>query len=197
MAKAEAGRAQGDPRLSQYRQNLGRSLLLAGQLDEAWHWLDLPIDGSAEPIATVTERGRRHLHRAEWLRRRGRLTEVASELANAEAVFAEVFEPGHPRLAAVARVRGGFALDGGEPAAAVALFQRALADLGAALGESAPIVLETRIQLARALVAAGRHGEARRALEPVAAHAPGLFVPSATIHDALADLQARLRRPQG
>jgi len=197
VAKAEAGRAQGDPRLPQYRQNLGRSLMLAGWLDEAWPWLDRPIEGSAEPIATVTERGRRHLHRAEWLRRRGRLAEVAPELASAETVFAEVFEPGHPRLAAVARVRGELALDSGDPAAAVGLFEAALGDLEAALGDGAPVVIETRVQLARALLAAGRRPEAGRVLAPAAAQAPGLFVPDAPIHDSLAGLQAQLRPRRG
>lgn len=188
VAKAEAARAQGDPRLSQYRQNLGRSLLLAGRLDEAWAWLDLPIEAGAEPVATVTERGRRHLHRAEWLRRRGRLPEVEPELRQAESVFAEQFQPGHPRFAAIARVRGELALDTGDAAAAVGHFDGALAELRAALGDEAPVVIETRVQLSRALFAAGRRAEARRARAEAARLAPAVFVPDAPIHAELARL---------
>lgn len=197
VGKAEAGREQGDPRLPQYRQNLGRSLLLAGRLDEARPWLEHAIDGGAEPVATVTERGRRHLHLAEWLRRKGRHSGVAAELDRAEAVFGELFQPGHPRLAAVARVRGLLALDLGDPGRAVGLLRSAWSDLAAALGKEAPVVVETQVQLVAALLAAGRRSEAATRLAQAGRLAPRLFVPEAPVHAELARLREALAGQPG
>ena len=54
-----------DPRLDQYRQNYGRSLMLGGHLAQAQPLLWTPIAATSDPQANAVERGRRLLHIGE------------------------------------------------------------------------------------------------------------------------------------
>lgn len=180
-----------EPRMAQFRQNLGRSLMLAGDLDGAWPLLSADIPGSGDE-SLVIERGRRLLHMADWMRRSGRLAEVTGLLDQAQAEFSGVLAAGHPRLAAVTRVRGLLALDQGRAEAAVALLREALAQLEAVIGANANASIETRLQLATALAAAGDRGAARDLLATGMAQVEALFAPEAPIHDELRALRRRL-----
>lgn len=181
-----------EPRLPQYRQNYGRSLMLAGRLEEARPLLWEEIAPAADPRSNAIERGRRLLHMGEWLRRSGSLDEVEPYLRQAEEVFRGVLEPGHPRLAAVQRVRAQVAMDRRQPAVAVPLLRQVLTDLEAATGPEAPVTMEARALLARALMDAGDVAAARAQLETGFAGMEARFVPDAPLRREVYRLRARL-----
>src|SRR4029453_17858178 len=56
LDRAKSNKA--DPQLPTYRQNLGRSLMLAGRLDVAWPLLSQDIEGGPEALDLNIERGR-------------------------------------------------------------------------------------------------------------------------------------------
>lgn len=182
-----------EPRLDQYRQNYGRSLMLAGRLQEAEPllWTEIPV--AADPQANAIERGRRLLHIGEWLRRSGRYDEVEAYLTQAEAVFGSVLEPGHPRFAAVMRVRAQMALDRGRAGDAVPVLRKVMSDLQATLGSDAAATMEARALLVRALLESGERAEAAQLLESGFSGVPGRFALQAPIRAELDRLRAQLR----
>lgn len=182
-----------EPRLYQYRQNYGRSLMLAGRLDEARPLLWAEVPSAADPQTNALERGRRLLHMGEWLRRSGRFEEVEAHLVQAEGVFATILEKGHPRFAAVLRVRAQVALDRGQPAQAVPMLREVVDVLEGTIGADAPATMEARALLARALYESGAQQEARSLLAAGFEALEQRFVPQAPIRDELAQLRQRLR----
>lgn len=170
-----------DPRQFMYRQNLGRSLMLAGDLDAAWPLLAEAID-AIDADAFIIERGRQALHLGEWLRRTGRFDEVKERLDQAEHLFASVLPPAHPRQAAVLRARASLAMDQGSPDAAESLLRPALTIYEGAFGEQHPNVIETRVALAQVLLLLQRGGEARTLVASCREHARRLYVAEAPIH---------------
>jgi eukaryotic-like serine/threonine-protein kinase len=183
---------ENDPHLPTYRQNLGRSLLLAGRLDAAWPLLDRAIEGGTASLDLNIERGRRLLHLAEWMRRSGRLDEAMRYAEAAGTQFAALFPAEHPRLGAVARTRALVLRDQGHAADAEAEFRRAVGILAAGIGKDANATLETELQLAQLLDARGRHDEAATLMTHIGPLLPARFVETAPMRRQFGDLQRKL-----
>lgn len=185
--------AEADPRLGMYSQNLGRSLMLSGRLDEARPFIDAEIPGGDSDVRTVViEQGRRLLHRAEWLRRSGRLDEVESQLDEAQRVFATVLPEDHPRMGAVLRSRGLLALDEGRLADAAERLREGLAIIENAFGQDSNVAIETRLQLADVEIRLGRMAIARDLVAVSEPSVKALFHPKSTIHAELRRLHRAL-----
>lgn len=178
--------------LAQYRQNLGRSLMLGGELAEAWPLLSEEIAADGDVTSGAIERGRRWLHIGEWMRRSRRLDEVVHPLDEAESTFASVLPAGHPRLAAVIRARGLLARDQNRLDDAERQLREALAMYEAAIGPDTNVAIETRIDLAGVLLALGRAGEARQLYRISVEPARALFVDESPLIAALDRLRRRL-----
>ena len=188
--------AQADPRLGMYRQNLGRSLMLSGRLDDAWPLIEPEIPGGQSDVNTVVvERGRRLLHMAEWLRRSGRLSEVETMLDQASQVFLSVLAPDHPRIGAVLRSRGLLALDRGRPKDAAPLLREALGLISGAFGDDSNVAIETRLQLADAELRLGNADVARSLLAVSEPPVDKLFHPKSPIHAEIRRLRRTLGAP--
>jgi serine/threonine-protein kinase len=151
-----------DPHLATYRQNLGRSLLLAGRLDDAWPLLDRRIEGGNDSLDLNIERGRRLLHLAEWMRRSGRTDEALRYAGEAAAQFAALYPPEHPRHGAVARVRAAILRDRGRLADAEKELRRSIEILSDGIGKDANATIEAEIELADLLAAQGANDEATK-----------------------------------
>jgi len=161
-----------DPRLSIFRQNLGRSLMLNGRLDAARPLIEQPIEGDAASLDLGIERGRRLVHLAEWMRRSGRLDEAKAYADQAAAAFGALYAADHPRLGAVARTRGLILRDQHRLAEAEAATRQAATILSAKAGRDANATIDAELQLAEILHALGRDDEARtlqRRIEPLLA----------------------------
>ncbi|MCQ4166477.1 serine/threonine-protein kinase [Tahibacter harae] len=178
------------PRLAMFRQNYGRSLLLAGKLDQAWPLLSVEIEESMEGN---TERARRLLHLAEWMRRSNQLTEAARYANQAGAAFAQFLPPGHPRHAAVARARGLILRDQGRLAEAAEQLRQALEVLRKANGPQSNTTLECQVQLAQVLASAGARTEALALLQPIQGALEQHFVKNAPLLRQQARLLAQLQ----
>lgn len=178
--------AAADPRLGMYSQNLGRSLMLSGRLDEAWPYLDAEIPGGESDVsAVIIERGRRLLHRAEWLRRSGRLAEVEPMLDETVAVFSTVLPADHPRMGAVLRSRGLLAMDQGRAGDAAEWLRESLAIIEKAIGPDSNVAIETRLHLADAEYRLGHRDRARKLLAVSEPLVTKLFHPKSPIHAEL------------
>jgi serine/threonine protein kinase len=184
--------ADRDPRMYMYRQNLGRSLLLAGRLDEAHPHLAAEIPDSSEVTGFSVEAGRQALHLAEWHRRRGELAQVEPLLDDAQAIFGESLPEGHPRFAAVLRVRGSLALDQGRIDDAVAHLRAARTIVEDVLGPESHVATDTQVQLAEALLRAGEAAESRSLLAQVRERVQRLYHAKAPIHVDLRRLDQAL-----
>ena len=165
--------AEGDgltvgPRLQVFRQNLGRSLLLAGRLDEAWPLLAPAIPGDDQDAVLRSERMRQQFHLGEWMRRRGRYAEALDYLAQAEKAVALLPPEQQYRSAVVMRSRGLTLQALGRRAEAEADLRRAESVLRAEFGDDSPQVIEVRVDLAGLLVETQRPDEARPLLDAVA-----------------------------
>jgi serine/threonine-protein kinase len=170
-----------DPRLSLYRQNLGRSLMLNGHLDAARPLLERPVEGDADSRDLAVERGRRLLHLAEWMRRSGKLDEALAYTDQAAETFAALLGDEHPRLGAVARTRGLILRDQHRLAEAEATTRRAAGILSAKAGRDANATIDTELQLAEILFALGRADEARTLQQRIEPLLAGRFVDNAEV----------------
>ena len=183
---------ENDPRLPTYRQNLGRSLLLAGRLDAAWPLLNRDIEGGTHSLDLNIERGRRLAHLADWMRRSGRFDEAMRYADQASAQFTALFPAEHPRHGAVARIRALVLRDQGRLAEAEPELRRAVQILGAGIGKDANATLEAELQLAQLLAARGEQAEANTLLTRMAPLLGVRFVDSAPARRQFAELQQKL-----
>jgi eukaryotic-like serine/threonine-protein kinase len=173
------------PRLALFRQNYGRSLLLAGNLEQAFPLLDAEIEASLEDD---TERARRLMHLAEWMRRNRRFDQAARYVAGAEEAFRKTLPANHPRFAAVARQRGLILRDQRRFAEAEAQLRQAIAifkESGTVL--SNPLI-DTQVHLAEVRLLQNDKSEARALLEPMAAPLAQRFVDGAPLRQLHAAL---------
>lgn len=159
----------------QYRQNLGRLLMLAGRREEAREWLEKPID-AGEGEGFRVQSWRRRLHLAEWERRYGDAAKAREYLAEAERTAEDVGGAGGARYAQLLRVRGLLARAAGQRDAARRDLERSLVTLKAARGDAYVGVGELMLDLAEldlqdndAKAARARLAQARAILEPVLA----------------------------
>ncbi len=183
---------ESDPHLPTYRQNLGRSLMLAGKLDAAWPYLDHEIEGGAESLDLNIERGRRLVHLAEWMRRSGRLEEAMHYTEQAGAQFAALYPADHPRQGAVARTRALVLRDQGRADDAETELRRAVRILAAGIGKDANATLETELQLAQLLAARGRNDEAQALMAHIGPLLAARFVETAPARRQFGDLKRQL-----
>ena len=181
-----------DPHMPTYRQNLGRSLLLAGRLDAAWPLLNREIEGGNDSLDLNIERGRRLLHLSEWMRRSGRYDEAMRYADQAGAQFAALFAADHPRHGAVARTRGLILRDQGRIADAETELRRAVGILAAGIGKDANATLEAELQLADLLAARGRRDEAGTLLAHIGPLLDARFVEAAPARVKFGELQKKV-----
>jgi len=181
-----------NPRTLLFRQNLGRSLLLNGQLDAAHAILEKPIEGSAESLDLNIERARRLLHLAEWARRSGHLPEALAYVDRARTAFLAIVPPTHARLGAVARTRGLILRDAKRMDEAEAELRRADAILSESPGERANSTIDTELQLARVLYARGKIDAARSLHAKIEPLLPTRFVETADVRVQHAELGRQL-----
>ena len=178
--------------MATYRQNLGRSLMLAGKLDAAWPYLSRDIEGGADSLDLNIERGRRLVHLAEWMRRSGRLDEAMRYTEQAGAQFAALYPADHPRQGAVARTRALVLRDQGHAVDAEAELRRAVQILAAGIGKDANATLEAELQLAQLLAARGRIDEAQSLMAHIGPLLGVRFVETAPARRQFGDLQRKL-----
>ncbi len=187
-----AAQHESDPHMATYRQNLGRSLMLAGKLDAAWPYLSRDIEGGADSLDLNIERGRRLVHLAEWMRRSGRLDEAMRYTEQAGAQFAALYPADHPRQGAVARTRALVLRDQGHAVDAEAELRRAVQILAAGIGKDANATLEAELQLAQLLAARGRIDEAQSLMAHIGPLLGVRFVETAPARRQFGDLQRKL-----
>jgi eukaryotic-like serine/threonine-protein kinase len=144
---------------AQYRQNLGRLLLLAGQADEALVLLSAPIADEAGD-GWATQRARQALHLGEWHRRYGDAARAASHLADAGERFEAMFGADSARVGAVLRSRGLLAFAAGRPDTAASDLAGARERIAAARGEGYLGVAEIDLDLAEIALARGDQADA-------------------------------------
>ncbi|HUD41274.1 MAG TPA: serine/threonine-protein kinase [Dokdonella sp.] len=156
------------PRLLVFRQNLGRCLLLAGRLDEAWPLLAPAIVGDDQDSVLRSERMRQQFHLGEWMRRRGRYAEALDYFAQADKAVALLPPEQQYRAAVVTRSRALTLQALGRRAEAEAGLRRAESMLRAEFGDDSPQVIEVRVDLAGLLVELERPDEAGPLLDAVA-----------------------------
>jgi tetratricopeptide (TPR) repeat protein len=178
--------------MATYRQNLGRSLMLAGKLDVAWPYLSRDIEGGAESLDLNIERGRRLVHLGEWMRRAGRLDEAMRYTEQAAAQFAALYPADHPRQGAVARTRALVLRDEGHVDDAENELRRAVKILAAGIGKDANATLETELQLAQLLASRGRNEEAQSLMTHIGPLLEVRFVETAPARREFGNLQRKL-----
>lgn len=181
-----------NPRTLLFRQNLGRSLMLNGQLDAAHAILVKPIEGNADSLDLNIERARRLAHLAEWARRSGQLPEALAYADQARTAFLAIVPAAHPRLGSVARTRGLILRDAKRLDEAETELREADAILSKALGDHANATLDTELQLARLLYARGNFDEARRLADKIAPLLDTRFVQTSDVRSEHAELSRRL-----
>ncbi|HVT31833.1 MAG TPA: tetratricopeptide repeat protein [Rhodanobacteraceae bacterium] len=187
-----AGKHEADPHMATYRQNLGRSLLLAGRLDAAWPLLDHDIEGGSDSLDLNIERGRRFLHIAEWMRRSGRLDDAMRYADRASEQFGALYPPAHPRHGAVARIRAAILRDRGRAADAEKELRRSIEILTAGIGKDANATIEAEIELAQLLAVRGASDEAAALISHVGPLLPARFVEIAPARKRFDDLKRKL-----
>jgi len=193
----QAAAASDDPRLPTYRQNLGRSLMLNGQLDAARPLLAADVEGNLDTVNLNVERGRRLAHLAEWMRRSGRHDEALRYVDQAAAAFASLYPNEHARHGAVARTRGLILRDQRRLAEAEGELRRAAGILARTAGKDANATIETELQLAGVLAELGRLDEARTLHERVKPLLADRFVEHSLVREQHAALARRLALGNG
>ncbi|UXI66718.1 serine/threonine-protein kinase [Tahibacter amnicola] len=180
------------PRVAVFRQNLGRSLMLAGRLDEALPLLQREIEDSMD---TRTERARRLVHLGEWMRRHGKYAEALRFAEQADAAFREFLPPTHARLGAVAKLRGLILRDQNKLPEATEQLRNAVDYIGKGIGEEANATLDAKVQLAELLLAQGKPDEARSLVSAIATPIENRFVEGSPLRKQFAALTSRLPAP--
>ncbi len=166
----------GQPRFPVYRQNLGRSLLLAGRLDEAIEHIAPPVDSAPDPVGLAIGQARRLLHLGEWHCRRMELAQAGENIKAAQTLLRSVLDADHPRMGAVLRGRACIARQAGDIATETVLLRQALELWEASTGPDSHLSIEARLELADALLRADQPDAARPLLDAVAEPIDGLFV---------------------
>ncbi len=161
-----------------FRQNYGRSLLLSGQLQPAFTLLDKEIEASFDDD---TERARRLLHLAEWMRRNSRYDQATRYADSADAAFRERLPADHPRLGAVARQRGLILRDQGRLDEAEAQLRMAAKILRGSTNRMSNPLIDVEVHLAELRIARGDSEQARALLDAVAAPLAERFVDGAPL----------------
>ncbi len=185
------------PRLPMYRQNLGRSLMLDGQLAAARPLLDQPIEDEVVSKDVAAERARRLLHLAEWMRRSARFSEALEYANQASHAFIALYPDMHARHGAVARTRALILRDQHCLAEAEAEMRRAATVFATAVGKDANSTIDAELQLAEILFERGNHDEARSLhsrLEPLL---PGRFVEGSSLRHQYAELRRKFDNGNG
>ncbi len=184
-------------RLAQFRQNLGRLLLLSGQRAESLELLSLEV-GDGEQSGWGVQRSRRRLHLAEWHRRWGDAREAERWLDEAEAHVDEMGGREAARYAQLLRTRALLRRSQGDSEAARALLVDARAVLASTRGETYVGIGEIELDLAelaasrRDFAAAGAHlSAARERLDPVLVEAAPQRGRLQRLQEALAALARR------
>lgn len=191
-------RAQSDehdpdsPRLATYRQNLGRTLMFEGKLDEAWPLLAQRIEGSSAAMELQVERARQLFHQGEWMRRRGRKAEALDYFAHADAAFARLYPEQNARQGSLARSRALLWRDEDKLEEAETEMRRAVQILTAKSRADGPATLEARIDLAALLIRRGKTDEARDIADEVDTPVRAKFVEQSPTRLALDVLRKRL-----
>jgi eukaryotic-like serine/threonine-protein kinase len=185
MERAQADRPA---QFAQFRQNLGRLLMLAGKADEAFALVEAPIaDEPGDPWAM--QRARRAFHRAEWQRRYGDPDEAARLLDEAAPLIEAVSGRDSARYAAVLRSRGLLALADGLDGEARLRLQEARDLLATARGDGYIGVAEIDLDLAELDLREGQRGVARRRLDAAGPVIEAVAVAAAPQRARLAELQ--------
>lgn len=166
----------GQPRFPVYRQNLGRSLLLAGRLDEAIEHIAPPVDSAPDPVGLAIGRARRLLHLGEWHCRRAELTQAQEQIDAAQELLRSVLDADHPRMGAVLRGRACIARQAGDIADEIALRRQALELWEASTGADSHLSVEARLELAETLLRADQADAARPLFAAADEHIDRLFV---------------------
>jgi serine/threonine-protein kinase len=186
-----------DPGLPTYRQNLGRSLMLNGNLEAARALIDFPIEGSLNSLDLNIQRARRLVHLAEWMRRSHHYDEASTYIEQASSAFAALYPPTHARHGAVARVRGMILRDRGRLEDAEVQLRRAADILSASAGQRANTTIDAELQLASVLFAQGKIDEARLLSERIGPLLPARFVESSVLRRQYGDLSIQLEGSKG
>ena len=180
------------PRLAMFHQNLGRTLMFEGKLDEAWPLLAQRIEGSSEAMELQVERARQLFHEGEWMRRRGRKAEALDYFAKADAAFTKLYPEQNTRQGNLARARALLWRDDGKPDDAEAEMRRAVAILTAKSSADGPATLEAKVDLAALLAQRGKQKEARDIVTEVDTPVRAKFVEQSPTRLALDALRKSL-----
>jgi tetratricopeptide (TPR) repeat protein len=176
----------------QYRQNLGRLLLLAGKQDEARQWLTRTID-AGEGEGFRLQRWRQRLHLAEWERRYGNPLAALRHLRDAEKTIDDVGGVTGARYAQLLRTRGLLEQGKGAHDAARRDLQQALTLLRAARGETYVGTGELLLDLAELDLADGNITQARTQLQQARSILDPVLAEMAPQRARLEELAARMR----
>lgn len=177
--------------LPMVRQNLGRTLLLAGEAEESRRWLEIPID-AREDRDWSAERGRQRLHLAEWERRYGSAERAHHWLREAAAHVDDMGGPDSTRFSLLERTRARLALAEGDFDAARADLERARERLVRQRSETFVPVGELSLDLAELALAAGDREAARREWQRAMQVLDPVLVASAPQRQTLAAVAAAL-----
>ena len=184
------------PRLVQFRQNLGRLLLLAGKAGEAREWLELPVpETHGETAQLAMQRARQALHLAEWHRRYGNPADAARWLEHVEQQVDAIGGREGPRYAQALRTRALLARARGDLAAAHRDLLAAHALLVAGRGADYVGVGELALDLANVAFDQGDGDAAARWLADAGRILPAVVAPHSPQAAALAATRARLAPP--
>ncbi len=191
-AERQSATGTDDPHLPTYRQNLGRSLMLNGRLDDARRWLEPPIEGNADSLNLNVERGRRLNHLAEWMRRSGRYDDALRRADESSALFATLYPADHPRQGSVARTRGLILRDQHRLKEAEAELRRAAGILSKGAGVNANATIDAELLLADVLAQLGRIDESRVLHQRIGPLLPERFVEGSETRRRHAEIAQRL-----
>jgi serine/threonine-protein kinase len=181
------------PRLAQFRQNLGRLLLLAGKAGEAREWLEIPVPEMEGEIASMAlQRARQALHLAEWHRRYGDADDAARWLERVEDQVDAIGGRGAPRYAQALRTRALLSVARGAAQAAREDLLAARALLVEGRGERYVGVGELALDLAGLALGQGQREEAARWLAEAERILPPVVAPHSPQAAALAATRERL-----
>jgi serine/threonine-protein kinase len=183
------------PRLVQFRQNLGRLLMLAGSAEEARRLLEMPIPGTGDTADLAVQRGRQRLHLAEWHRRYGTPAEATRWLDELEANVEDIGGREVPRYAQALRTRALLQVAAGERREAMALLEQARILLVEGRGERYVGVGELAMDLAAIALDEGRREDARRWLTEARSILPPVVAPRSPQAATLRALDQRLATP--
>ena len=177
--------------LANYRQNLGRLLMLRGKSEEALRYIEMPVAG--EDIAPLNrQRARRMLQMADWNRRFGDAAAARDWLDKVEAAIDDLGGREGGAWAAVLRHRGLLAAREGDLASARDRLEAAHAHWANLFGATFIGCGEVALELADIEQRAGRAREASRRLDEAVAILDPLLVADAPQRAQIAALRTAI-----